>query len=237
MSIYWTHAQRVADLLYERGIQVSNILGLDPDDYRICSPGSCSIYHYTGESGYAEIAFQLGFKDWDARADRSAATPAASDWCQHDPNYGPWLIAKGTDYVEIVDYAKRHMTSEESAMPLYTVVHMMMQAFGYPGNRLHGLGLADRGFRRVFALLSLVETGDGCLCGCSGNPTGCVPWTIFLTGICRSCLLAYLEGSKPPPRATAARFMQHFDARWIGEHIREHSELLLGPLIRVLTFH
>ena len=179
-------APEVINKLEARGIYPSREFNLSRHDYRLSPPssstrGSSSIYHTIGLPETAQVAFDLGFKDIDARY--RGITPVMEpllDW-----DYSVWLIYHGVDISAIASWDKPRYSHGPPAtiteQPHHTIAHILMWRMGRSALSLgrRGMGITSR--------LRSVRAGDGCDCPCMEGLIGCTPTQIFIAHMQVDC--------------------------------------------------
>ncbi|KAI1079822.1 hypothetical protein F5B20DRAFT_153848 [Whalleya microplaca] len=223
-------ARKAVTNLEERGIYPTKLFRIHPDDYRLGDLSLNSIYHIINDTFYAELAFDLGFRDIDTDSNGETALTAQrpglvpkNGQLLLDIEYCQWLVNHGASHTRHVPYQASHRVPasfNHDILPQRTVAHELLTE---QGNYVPMDISVD-----WVCLLGKLPIGDGCVCGCSGFSQGCYPLTAYLNGLLKTNWVSKSQEDR---------------ILWICDNITDlivcgdEYTLFAETIIRVLTFH
>lgn len=218
--------------LEQKGVFPFRLFGLEPGDYRLGPPSSptrsSTIYHLIFNDIFAELAFNMGFRDIDLYY--GGCTPllksSSSAYFTHSFEYAQWLINHGASVSNIVpyddyhgDYAKYLSPTCWRKLPQRRVWHILFRVVtrcALPRD-LYDPRLLS------LCLNSERDATDGCCCGCLTPSKGCTPLAVYLNGV----YTRHPYGSLLPNEFICSQIVP-----LVGS-----SQEVAKTVIRVLTFH
>ncbi|KAI0384961.1 hypothetical protein F5Y04DRAFT_202201 [Hypomontagnella monticulosa] len=182
-------------------------------------PGAGSIYHLIESVDVANVAFNLGFTDFDTY--RNGIAPVMQHYAHLE--YPEWLLDHGASPMCLMDFTSHFKQSPSDILPRLTAAHLIMRYTAH----YHDLSISDRSSDLEIPLLRRLgnmQVGDDCTCRCS-NHGGCTPLAVFIKELCRC------RRDKSVMKAITRRI-----GSLICENVATSLSATANQVIRVLTF-